>query len=285
MKLLFILTYYRPHVSGLTIYVQRLAEALVAQGHQVTVLSSQYDKLLPLREVLNGVTIVRVPVSFWISKGVIMFSYPKVILPLLSVHDLISLHLPTTPMEAMIGPLLARYFIRRPIIATYHCDVKLPDGLFNCFISKVVLLSNIVASLLVDRVIAYTEDYANHSHFLRLFRKKREIIPPPILMEVTEPASLSPFRLKQAPHGEHLIGFAARFAAEKGIEYLLNALSLILKEIPNVKVLFVGEYQNVIGEERYQQRLKRLLTKFRDDWTFLGVLDPKQMATFLAPVM
>jgi glycosyltransferase involved in cell wall biosynthesis len=282
MKLLFILTYYRPHVSGLTIYVQRLAEALVGHGHRVTVLTSQYDKLLPSQETLNGVTLVRVPVSFWISKGVIMFSYPKVILPLLATHDLISIHLPNTPMEAMIVPFLTRYLIRRPITATFHCDVKLPDGLFNRFVNQAVFGSNLIAGLLVDRVIAYTEDYADHSRFLRLFRKKREIIPPPILVEAPEPASLSPFRLRQGPHGEPLIGFAARFAAEKGVEYMLHALSLILKEIPNVKVLFVGEHQNVIGEGRYRERLKPLLAKFRNHWTFLGVLNPKQMATFFS---
>ena len=43
MKILEVLTYYRPWVSGLTIYVERLSRALVKQGHDVTVLTSQYD--------------------------------------------------------------------------------------------------------------------------------------------------------------------------------------------------------------------------------------------------
>ena len=34
MKILFILTYYRPHVSGLTIYVERLAQAGGARAHR-----------------------------------------------------------------------------------------------------------------------------------------------------------------------------------------------------------------------------------------------------------
>ena len=38
MKILEVLTYYRPWVSGLTIYVERLSRALVEQGHEVTVL-------------------------------------------------------------------------------------------------------------------------------------------------------------------------------------------------------------------------------------------------------
>jgi len=40
MRLLFGLTYYRPYISGLTIYVQRLATELARRGHTVTVLTS-----------------------------------------------------------------------------------------------------------------------------------------------------------------------------------------------------------------------------------------------------
>jgi hypothetical protein len=43
MKILTVLTYYRPHTSGLTIYAERLARAFVKRGHQVTVMTTQYD--------------------------------------------------------------------------------------------------------------------------------------------------------------------------------------------------------------------------------------------------
>ncbi len=67
MRILFVLTYYRPHVSGLTIYVERLADALAERGHQVTVLTSQYERHLPRLEDLDGVHVVRVPVAFRVS--------------------------------------------------------------------------------------------------------------------------------------------------------------------------------------------------------------------------
>jgi len=38
MKILIVLTYYRPHISGLTIYAERLAKAFAVRGHEVTVL-------------------------------------------------------------------------------------------------------------------------------------------------------------------------------------------------------------------------------------------------------
>lgn len=62
MKILIVLTYYRPHTSGLTIYAERLAKALVNRGHTVTVLTSQFEKSLQEREILDGVNIVRVPI-------------------------------------------------------------------------------------------------------------------------------------------------------------------------------------------------------------------------------
>lgn len=69
MKILEVLTYYRPWVSGLTIYVERLSRALVELGHDVTVLTAQYDSDLPRYEVMDGVKIVRIPVLLRVGKG------------------------------------------------------------------------------------------------------------------------------------------------------------------------------------------------------------------------
>ena len=93
MKVLVALTYYRPHVSGLTIYVQRLAGELAARGHDVTVLTSRHDRRLPSEEVIDGVRIVRVPVWARISKGVIM-PMPLWALWHARRHDAVSIHLP-----------------------------------------------------------------------------------------------------------------------------------------------------------------------------------------------
>ena len=61
MRILCALTYYRPYTSGLTIYVERLATALVRRGHTVTVLTSQYDPSLPRQEEMEGVRVVHAP--------------------------------------------------------------------------------------------------------------------------------------------------------------------------------------------------------------------------------
>jgi glycosyltransferase involved in cell wall biosynthesis len=70
MRILTVLTYYRPHTSGLTIYAERLAKALVRRGHKVTILTSQFTEDLAKREEVDGVEIIRVPVLMRVSKGV-----------------------------------------------------------------------------------------------------------------------------------------------------------------------------------------------------------------------
>ena len=53
MKILMQTTYYYPHVSGLTIFFQRLAESLARQKHEVTVVTSLHDQKLPRTEKIK----------------------------------------------------------------------------------------------------------------------------------------------------------------------------------------------------------------------------------------
>jgi len=66
------------------------------------------------------------------------------------------------------------------------------------------------------------------------------------------------------------------------VEVLLDALPLILKKYPNAQVLFAGTYQNVMGEQAYHDRLMPRIREYETQghWTFLGNLDPIQMAAF-----
>jgi glycosyltransferase involved in cell wall biosynthesis len=75
---------------------------------------------------------------------------------------------------------------------------------------------------------------------------------------------------------------AARFAAEKGVEVLLDALPTILKKYQKAQVLFAGTYQNVMGEQAYSDRLMPRIREYEiaGHWTFLGNLDPIEMAAY-----
>ena len=279
MKILQVLTYYRPHVSGLAIYVERLAHALVERGHQVTVLTSQYDHSLPREEEVDGVRIVRVPTLLRVSKGVIMPTFGFTATRLTRRNDVVHLHLPQfdAPGLALRGRIL-----KRPVVLTYHCDLRLPPGWFNRLVNSIVLFNNWVAGRLANRIVAYTEDYARHSHFLSPLLRKVEVIPPPVVIPAADSRQVQAFSDRWNLDSRPIIGMSARLATEKGVEVLLGALPRILDEHPQARVLFAGPYQNVLGEESYARRLQPLFEQFSDHWTFLGTLDQQQMAPFYA---
>jgi glycosyltransferase involved in cell wall biosynthesis len=280
MKILTVLTYYRPHTSGLTIYAERLARALGQRGHRVTVLTMQYDRDLPLEESMDGVRVRRVPVAFRLSKGVIAPTFGMAATRMVWEHDVVQMHLPQfdAPGVAMRGRLLGR-----PTILTYHCDLRLPPGFFNRLVNLVVKWQNNMAALLADRMVTYTQDYADHSSYLSRYKSKLRTILPPVELPAPLPGAVEEFARSHSLEGRRpVIGMAARFAAEKGVEVLLDALPRIVEKYPSAQVLFAGQSEGVMGEQAYADRLMpRIQEQGRlGHWTFLGNLNPQQMAAF-----
>jgi glycosyltransferase involved in cell wall biosynthesis len=278
MHILIALTYYRPHYSGLTIYVERQAHALAARGHQVTILTSRFDRSLPKEEVQDGVRIVRLNVGLHISKGVIMPAMPNYAWKLAREADVVNLHVPQ--FDAALIALLGR-LMGKPVILTYHCDLHLPHGFVHSVANHVSNAANHIAARLSDVVVHNTLDYAEHSPFLSHYLDKLIPVYPPVELTPTGTADRSAFRQKYGIQpGQRIIGMAARLATEKGVEYLAQALPQVLAHNPQARVLVVGPYQNVVGEERYAERVMALVEPLNQHWSFLGVLSPVEMTAF-----
>ncbi|MBI5305395.1 MAG: glycosyltransferase family 4 protein [Chloroflexi bacterium] len=276
MKILIALTYYRPHISGLTIYVERLASALARQGHQVTVLTSRFDQSLAPRETVDGVTVIRHPVAFKLSKGAIMPGFLSHAFALMLQHDVVSVHLP----QAEGGPLaLLGRVARKPVVLTYHCDLQLPPGVVNRVVDRMVFTSNVMAGMFARRIVAYTKDYAVNSPLLSRFMSKIAVIYPPVEMPPPDPRAVAV--LKQRYHAESncVVGFAARFAAEKGIDYLIEAIPLVAEKCSSVKFLLAGETLKVIGENVWE-RLQPQIEHNRQYIEILGAIPNREMGNF-----
>ena len=280
MKILTVLTYYRPHTSGLTIYAERLARAFAKRGHQVTVMTTQYDPSLKTEETIDGVKVIRVPVAARISKGVIAPTFGWVATKLVAQHDVVQLHLPQfdAPGVALRGRLFGK-----PTVLTYHCDIQLPPGIFNRLVNTVVDFQNNMAGMLANHIVTYTQDYADNSPYLSRYASKLTPILPPVELPSPLPGAVEAFA--EAHHineRKPVIGMATRFASEKGVEILLGALPAILKKYPKAQVLYAGQHQNVMGEQSYFDRLAPQIREYEvsGHWTFLGNLDPVQMAAY-----
>jgi glycosyltransferase involved in cell wall biosynthesis len=166
------------------------------------------------------------------------------------------------------------------VTLTYHCDLQLPPGLFSRIVDKVVFGSNLLAAQFADTIVAYTKDYATHSPFLSRHLDKVKVIPPPVHVPAVTVDEVAVFKTQWNLAGQRVIGFAARLATEKGVEVMLEALPRVLHAHPTARVLFAGPYQNVLGEEAYARRILPMVERYKEHWTFLGVLNPHEMAAF-----
>lgn len=281
MRILMSLTYYRPNVSGLTIYAERLAAKLVERGHRVTVLTAQHDPALAVEEYVDGVDVVRVPALVTVGKAPLMPRYADTAYRLGKDHDVVHLHLPQ--LEASLAAAASKK-AGKPVLFTYHCDLQLPSGLVNRGFDAGVYAANYATGRLADRIVAYTQDYADHSPLLRRFPNKITIIKPPVIQEPPTEMEVAAFRQRFGLGNGPVLGFASRLATEKGIEYGIQALPLLLERFPDLQVIFAGPYQNVVGEAEYRGRIERMLEPYRDRWIFAGTLKGRELAAFYSAI-
>ena len=199
---------------------------------------------------------------------------------LVAEHDVVQLHLPQ--FDAPGVALRARLF-GKPAVLTYHCDLRLPPGLFNRFVNLVVKFQNNMAALLANPIVTYTQDYADNSPYLSRYRHKLTPFLPPVELPPAAPGSVEAFAATYRTRDRRpVIGMVTRFAAEKGVEVLLDALPAVLEKYPQAQVLFAGQYQNVMGEQAYADRLMPRIKKYEEGgyWKFLGNLSQLQLAAF-----
>ncbi len=279
LRILIALLYYSPHRTGLTIHVQRVAEELARRGHTVTVLTAKHQADLPPEEWLQGVRVVRLwPLPLRISRGLLLPAYPWVAARLLKQHDLLWVNLPmleTALLSSLAGVL------RRPIVATHHGDLVLGTGLSNRLITALMFRFYQSLARRARRLIAYSEDYAAHSAYLRPFAEKVSIIHPPIQIPTPQPEKVRERRAEWAPTGGPIIGFCGRFVREKRPDLLLRSLAVINERYPEARLVFAGEC--VIPYEDFWQRCQPLRARHARQLRFLGLLDDMQeLANFYA---
>jgi glycosyltransferase involved in cell wall biosynthesis len=110
---------------------------------------------------------------------------------------------------------------------------------------------------------------------------KLAAIYPPVEVKPVSKSDLEDFR--QDNHilpEQRIIGMAARLATEKGVEFLVQALPRVLEQFPEARVLFVGPYHDLIGEEQYAARIMPGILSLGNHWTFLGIVPPTVLAAF-----
>ncbi len=277
-KILMVLYYYHPYVSGVSICAKRVAEGLVKEGYEVTVLTSRFDKTLSEQEVMNGVKIVRRPVLFKLGKGVIMPTFWWDIIRYARASDYMNPHLPMT--ESGFSSL---FIPKKKIVTTYQCDINLGPSLVDRTIAAV---STSLMRLQLHRsrvVVPSTKDYLVHSKMKKYLFKSLPINPM-VTTDDFHPVNPKPlFSRLKIDEKTVKIGFVGRVVYEKGINYLLKAIPDLEKKLDNFKIIIVGDYENVAGGS-VKDELDEYLDKYPDNIVFTGFLSDKERNQFYSGI-
>ena len=279
MRILTTLTYYTPHISGLTVYAARIVQGLVQRGHDVTVVTSHYDGDLPSRERIDGAEVIRPPVWFRFGKGVFMPSFVWRVAELMRNHDLLYLHLPQ--FEAAAVAAYTRYVARKPVVTSYQCDIELPDGISRRVFSRLIGLSHHISARSSHRIVATSMDYAKHSPFLQGYRERVLAVFPPC--EPPEPWDGEALDLRRRHNlGDGpIVGYLGRFAEDKGVQHLIDAVPEVLRSFPDAHFVLAGQREKVFGERVFERLLPKI-SALEDHLLFPGQLPAGQLAEFFS---
>ncbi len=269
-KVLMVLYYYHPYISGLTKVAYNLANGLAAKGYEVTVLTSQHDSGLPEEEIISGVRVIRKKVLFQLGKGVIAPGLLVDTIKLATKNDHVVFHMP------IAEPALAALLIpSHKIISVYQCDLNLGDGIVKKTIEK---LSYFFMNCLLARskaIVVITKDYFASSKFSCYLPKAVEIYPP---VDVSRYRDAGPAGNK-LKNEKFSLGFVGRIVSEKGLEYLFQAIPYLKQSIESFEIIVAGDYQAVAGGSIYAQ-LQEYVKQYPSHITFTGKLSDQELVEF-----
>lgn len=249
MKILFVSDLYYPHLGGISEHIFHLANEFEKMGHNIRILTGNmegtfrpdeyrvirigYGKKVKYNGSIGRVTL-----------GVEILKLKKII----KDFDVVHAHGGLSPTL----PILALCFSKKTNFLTFHAtfDRCLPYKLCNRQFKS--LFNRIDGKIAVSKT-------AKES-FSRYFPGDYKIIPNGIDIK-----RFHPMNNKR----ENTILFVGRIEKRKGLEYLLDALRYVKKEIKDVKLLIAGE--------RYANYKIEFPEEIKENIVFLGFVKPDKL--------
>lgn len=261
-KVLVSCTYYLPNISGVTVYVDILANKLGEKGYKISVLTSRYKKELSKFEENRGIKIIRSEVALVINKGVLMPMFWWDAFKQVKENQIIFANLPQ--VESIWLGLWSK-ILGKKFIVIHHCEFNFTGSLSNKLISLLTYPIHFITYILADEIISYTKDYGQTSIFLKYFPKKIKYVLPPVVVGKEDKDKQTEIKKKLGLKNEKVVGFVGRIAWEKGLNYAIEAIARLDK----VKLVLVGPYKNLVGDSSFKN-LKKLIDKHSDKVVLYG---------------
>jgi D-inositol-3-phosphate glycosyltransferase len=263
MNVLFVCENYIPHYGGAEVVFKNLAEGYVKRGHSVCLITHQL-KGTKINEKMNGVFVKRIP-SFH-SRYVFSFAAIPEVIRKARKADVIQ----TTTFNGAFPAWIAGKIQRKPVVLTVH-EVwvgKWKQVTSFSWLKRTIheLLERAIYLLPFDKYVCVSE--ATRSDLLKLGMDEDKVstIYNGFDYEFWNPLKFSHTKAEEIKDNHNLnqkfVCFSwGRPGESKGFEYLIKAMPLIRKKIPNaVLLLMLGSVEK--HQEKYRE-LKELIRKHK----------------------
>lgn len=264
MKIVILTWEYLPHkVGGTEIATSKIAQQLSRRGHEITVLTTG-GKDLPAVTSENGASIFRTKAFNFKALKYLWFGFKAIKLARKLEPDIIHAQAIWTGLPALVISTI----IKKPyVVWGQGSDIYYPRY-FKGFLSRAILKH-------ADAVIALTDDMKNE--ILNTCEREIAVIGNGIDPERFE--GLSKIRTRmQLKIGENakVVIFVGSLVPVKGIQYLIEAINLVKRNITSIRLLIVGD-----GPERCKLEILVYKLNLNKHVTFYGRIDNQIVPEYL----
>lgn len=229
MKILFVLELYYPNIGGIEKLFKSLAEKLVEEGHEVTVVTSRFDKELASGETIAGVRIKRLNI-----RSRFLFTFFGIFGMMREARNCDIIH--TTSYNAAFPARLAGWLYRKKVLITFHeawgkLWFKLP---WANMVSKSLyyIYESFILHLRFHRFIAVSDYTARCLHHMGIRKSKISMIYNGLDYKQYNPEAYS-------PPEKFTFTFFGRLGISKGLDLLLESAPEFLSKHPDARLRLI----------------------------------------------
>lgn len=261
-------------VGGLSRHVYDLSLHLARKGLKISIITCEAPNT-PFEEHRENLSVYRVPEKIVDSYNFIQWIYLLNLSMIIKAYqinqkepfDIIHSHDWLTAFSAFT----LKHSLKKPLISTIHAtEYGRNQGIYN---DEQRFIHNIEWWTTYEswKVIVCSNNMKNEVRNLFNLPEDKLVILPNGINPDNLKTTLDPYEIRRnyAKEDEKIILFIGRLHPQKGAEYLLRALPIVLNKIKNIKVIIVGtgpQLNDLIQEANYLGLIERVIfTGFVDD--------------------